>query len=119
MKKSELKDPRERNEGLGDVHAIVLKINYKIPKYRITTAAALGHYNLPDVINYRLNKYGMPSYNQLNIDLRYKFSGLLKGLESQLLLVYKSNTGNTYGNNKYMINKTDMSLWNLVLNYQF
>ena len=111
--------PRERNEGLGDVNAFVGKINYKIPKARITTSFAFGVYKLPDVLNYRLNKYGLPSYNQLNIDVRYKFGGLLKGLETQLLYVYKGKTGNSHNNDKYVINKVDMNLWNLVLNYQF
>lgn len=111
--------PRERNEGLGDVDALVAKMNYKIPKARITTAIAFGHYRLPDVLNYRLNKYGLPSYNQLNFDARYQFKGLLKGLESQLLFVYKGRTGNSYGNDKYVINKVDMSLWNILFNYQF
>ncbi len=111
--------PRERNEGLGDVHAIVGKLNYKIPKARITASVGFGHYKLPEVTDFVLNKYGLPSYNQLNVDLRYKFSGLLKGFEMQLLYVYKSKTGNSYNNDKYVINKVDMNLWNLVFNYQF
>lgn len=111
--------PRERNEGLGDAHAVVGKFNYKIPKARVTTSIAFGHYELPDVTDFKLNKYGIPSYNQLNIDARYKFGGILKGLETQLLFVYKGKTGNSYGNDKYVINKVDMSLWNIVFNYQF
>ena len=111
--------PRERNEGFGDVHATVFKLNYKIPKAGISSSLGLGHYQLPDVMNYRLNKYGLPSYNQLNLDLRYQFRGLLKGLESHLLFVYKGKTGNSYGNDKYVINKVNMSLWNLLFNYSF
>jgi hypothetical protein len=111
--------PRERNEGLGDVHAIMGKVNYKISSTRLTTSAAFGHYNLPDVTNFALNKYGMPSYNQMNIDARYKFGSFLKGLETQLLFVYKDKTGNSYDNDKYVINKVNMSSWNLVFNYQF
>jgi len=111
--------PRERNEGLGDAHAVVGKFNYKIPKARVTTSIAIGHYELPDVTDFKLNKYGIPSYNQLNIDARYKFGGILKGLETQLLFVYKGKTGNSYENDKYVINKVDMSLWNIVFNYQF
>lgn len=111
--------PRERNEGLGDVHALVGKVNYKIPAMRLTSSFAFGHYDLPEVNNYALNKYGLPSYNQLNIDLRYKFSGFLKGLETQLLYVHKAKTGNSFDNDKYVINKVDMNLWNFVLNYQF
>lgn len=111
--------PRERNEGLGDVHAVMGKINYKIPLLRLTTSAAFGHYSLPDATNFALNKYGLPSYNQFNVDARYKFAGLFKGLETQLLFVYKNKTGNSYNNDKYVINKVDMSLWNMVINYQF
>ena len=111
--------PRERNEGLGDAHAVVGKVNYKIPKALVTTSIAFGHYELPDVTDFKLNKYGIPSYNQLNIDARYKFGGILKGLETQLLFVYKGKTGNSYENDKYVINKVDMSLWNIVFNYQF
>ncbi len=111
--------PRERNEGFGDVHAFMAKVNYKIPSIRVTTSVAFGNYNLPEVSNFRLNKYGLPSYNQLNIDIRYKFAGLFKGLETQLLFGYKNKTGNSFNNDKYIINKVDMSLWNLVINYQF
>lgn len=111
--------PRERNEGLGNVQAVVGKVNYKMMALRLSSSLAFGYYKLPEVTNYALNKYGLPSYNQLNIDLRYKFAGLLKGLETQLLYVYKDKTGNTYGNDKYVINKVDMSLWSFVLNYQF
>lgn len=111
--------PRERNEGLGDVNALVAKANYKIPKLRLSTSIAVGHYKLPEVTHYKLNKYGLPSYNQLNIDVRYKFKGLFKGLETQLLFVYKGKTGNSYGNDKYVINKVDISLWNIVFNYPF
>ena len=111
--------PRERNEGLGDVHAIMGKVNYKIPSLRFTISAAFGHYNLPDVTNFALNKYGLPSYNQLNLDARYKFGRILSGLETQLLFVYKDKTGNSFNNDKYVINKVDMNLWNLVFNYQF
>jgi hypothetical protein len=111
--------PRERNEGLGDVHAIMGKINYKLPSLRLTASAAFGFYKLPEVTNFALNKYGLPSYNQLNVDIRYQFAGLLKGLETQFLYVYKDKTGNSYDNDKYVINKVDMNLWNLVFNYQF
>ncbi len=111
--------PRERNEGLGDVHAVMAKINYKIPQARLTTSLALGHYELPDVTDFRFNKYGFPSYNQLNLDIRYKFAGMLKGLETQLLFVYKNNATGKAANDKFVINKVDMSLWNIVFNYQF
>jgi hypothetical protein len=111
--------PRERNEGLGNVHAYVIKTSRSIPKARIKIQMGAGFYNLPEVTDYKLNKYGLPSYAQLNIDMRYEFTGLLKGLGAQLLYVYKDRMGNMYNNEKYVINKVDMSLWNMVINYHF
>ena len=56
--------PRERNEGLGDVHALVGKLQYQSGNKPFQATIAVGQYQLPDVLNYRLNKYGMPSYRQ-------------------------------------------------------
>ena len=111
--------PRERNEGFGDVHAIMAKIDYKIPATTFKTSLAAGYYDLPDVKNYRLNKYGMPAYTQINTDFRYTFDKGLKGLEAQLLLVAKLRNGDTYDNSKMVINKVNMWQSNLVLNFHF
>lgn len=111
--------PRERNEGFGDVHAIMAKIDYKIPATKLRTSLAAGYYDLPDVKNYRLNKYGMPAYTQINTDFRYTFAKSLKGLEAQFLLIAKLRNGETYGNSKMVINKVNMWQSNLVLNFHF
>ncbi|MDW8418522.1 MAG: OprD family outer membrane porin [Chitinophagales bacterium] len=111
--------PRERNEGLGDVHALVVKAQYQFPAQRILLAAAAGYYRLPDVKNYALNKYGMPSYTQINADIRYAFNGIFKGLDAQLLVVAKINNGDLHNDRRYEINKVNMALYNLVLNYHF
>jgi hypothetical protein len=111
--------PRERNEGFGNLDAVVTKLNYNIPKTNFKTSLSFGYFHLPDVKNYKLNKYGMPSYTQLNADVRYIFSGLCKGLETQLLIVGKFNQGNTYQNYRYVFNKVNMILYNLVINYYF
>jgi hypothetical protein len=95
------------------------KVNYNFPSARIKTSLAAGYYDLPDVKNSRLNKYGLPSYTQLNADLRYAFAGTLKGLEAQLLVVSKFNNGETYDDSRYQFNKVDMMLYNFVLNYHF
>ncbi|MBL7730617.1 MAG: OprD family outer membrane porin [Chitinophagaceae bacterium] len=111
--------PRERNEGLGDVHAYVAKLGYDWLKARVKLSAAFGYYDLPAVTNYRLNKYGMPSYTQFNTDIRYRFAGFLRGLEAQLLYVYKGRSGSNFGNDRYVINKTEMGQWNVLLNFHF
>ncbi len=111
--------PRERNEGLGDVHAATLKLNYTLPSIRMKTNIGVGYYDLPSVKNYRLNKYGMPSYAQFNIDLRYEFAGLLKGFDAQLLLVHKVNASHEALAGKNVINKVDMTQVNAVLNFRY
>ena len=111
--------PRERNEGFGDVHAIMCKVNYQFAEIPLKTTLAAGYYQLPDVKNTRLNKYGLPSYTQMNADVRYAFRNFLKGLEGQLLVVGKWKKGETYYNKKYEINKVNMMLYNFVLNYHF
>jgi len=111
--------PRERNEGFGDVHAVMGKLNYNIPEIRLKTSFAAGYFKMPDVLNYRLNKYGLPSYTQVNGDLRYSFNKFLQGMEAQLLIVGKIKSGETYNNKKYEINKVNMVICNFVLNYHF
>lgn len=111
--------PRERNEGFGDVHAGMIKVKQLFPKHHLQTWIGFGYYDLPDVSNTRLNKYGMPSYTQLNVDIQYQFTGTLEGMNAQFLYVYKGQEGNSYGNNKYVIHKVNTSLFNLILNYHF
>ncbi|MBL7728664.1 MAG: OprD family outer membrane porin [Dinghuibacter sp.] len=111
--------PRERNDGLGNVHAIVGRYSRSFLQKRFTVHTAAGYYHLPDVKDYRLNKYGMPAYLQLNTGAKYQFRKILNGLEAEWLLVYKQNRGETYNNPKFVFNKTNMLQANLVINYHF
>lgn len=111
--------PRERNEGLGDVHAWVLKFNYVFPSVRLKTNIGLGYYDLPSVKKYKWNKYGLPSYAQLNLDIRYEFKDFLKGLEAQLLWVHKINAAREHLENANIIHKVDMTQINAVLKFRF
>jgi len=111
--------PRERSEGFGDVHAIIGRIGYNFQKIRLKTNLAGGYVQLPDVRNTLLNKYGFPSYAQLNADIRYSLGGVLTGIDLQLLVVHKSRIGETYNNPRYIFNKVDMWLYNFILNYHF
>lgn len=110
--------PRERNEGLGGVTAFTWKSVYKFNQ-ATNIQPSFGYYSLPDVKNYYLNKYGLPSYCQLNIDIRHKFGAWLQGLEAQLLYVHKWKIGEDYGNERYVIHKVDMDLLNFVVNFRF
>jgi len=109
----------ERNEGMGDLHAYMIKSKYTASKLPLNLNLALGYYQLADVKNYAMNKYGMPSYFQYNIDLRYAFSGFWKGWDLQLTYFHKDALGNTYNEAKYYINKVDMGHVNFILNFHF
>lgn len=111
--------PRERNEGYGDLTALVLQFMGKTGFKGLKYTAACGYFDLPNVKNFALNKYGMPSYIQAYIDARYSFGGKLKGLESQVLYLHKWKMGEDYNNPRYIYNKVDMSNLNVVLNFYF
>jgi len=111
--------PRERSEGFGDVHTFIGRIGYQFPKIRLKANLAGGYVKLPDVRNTNLNKYGLPSYAQINADMRYSLGGVLTGVDFQLLIVHKKGVGNVYNNPRFVFNKVDMWLYNLILNYHF
>jgi len=110
---------RERNEGLGDVHAVSVNLSQDFFKQRVNGDLSIGYYKVPDVMDSRLNKYGMPSYYQLNLNFRYAFGGFMKGLNAELLYVYKKQEGNIHNNLNYVINKVNMHQMNVILNYVF
>ncbi|MGV3530426.1 MAG: hypothetical protein ACO1OO_16100 [Flavisolibacter sp.] len=111
--------PRERNEGLGDVNAYVIKAGYTIAKTGIAASVQAGHFQLPDVNDAALNKYRMPSYRQLNASFRYASHLLNKGLDIQLLYVLKKSAAAFPENNSFVFNKVDMSLYNVIVNFSF
>jgi hypothetical protein len=111
--------PRERNEGFGDVNAIVLKSSFQPLKSSFKYSLGIGYFDLPDVTNFRLNKYGMPSYYQINADVRYHFKGELEGFDLQVLWANKINASSSILENKFIINKVNMSNLNVILNFHF
>lgn len=109
---------REKNEGFGDLNAVVASGSYKLNN-RWEFQTAYGHYYLPDIKNFQLNKYGMPSYIQWNNFIIHHFSGKLEGLQVLLLLTYKNSLSSTYNNPKYVDNKVKMVHSSLILDYHF
>lgn len=110
---------RERNEGVGDVHAFMINVKHKAFRERLKWEAAYGHYYLPPVDNAALNKYGLPSYRHLKVRGDYSLGGALQGLELALLFVYKDGLGAGQPDSRYRINKVDMASYNMILNYHF
>ena len=110
--------PRERNEGFGNVHAFMTKTTFVMWNSKFKTSLGYGYYGLPDVKKYRLNKYGMPSYHQINYEASYTFDKFLKGLELKFLVAYKIKQGETYNNLKYVYNKVNMVNFNFIIDFK-
>lgn len=109
---------RERNEGYGNLHAFMTKTTYTSPNGKFTTTLGYGYYLLPDAKNYRLNKYGLPSYHQLNYYATYSFDNFFKGLEIKFLAAAKLKQGETYNNLRFVYNKVNMINFNLVFDFK-
>lgn len=110
--------PRERNEGMADVHAVSFNVNRKInSNFRVHLGG--GSYWLPDPSDALRNKYAMPSYRQLNADLDYAWSGWLEGASMKVLFVRKDALAHSFENKKFVFNKVDLNLLNVIFNYTF
>lgn len=110
--------PRERSEGFGDVTALVAQTTYRLPKARLKAGLAIGTVKMPSVYNYSLNKYGMPSYHHMNVDVRHQFGGFWHGFDLHFLYTHKWLRGDDVAD-RYKINKVNMGNWNLILNFKF
>lgn len=112
---------RERNEGAGDVHAVMLEhIRYLGKARHLSLRTLAGLYQMPLFDNARLNKYEMPSYYHVNIQARYKFSGFFHGLQAFVLYTYKDKLGSDIeAEPVYYHNKIDMHHLSVVMDYYF
>ena len=106
---------RERQDGQANAWAILAKLHYNgIEKLRMESG--YGFYQHRDPQDAFYNKYAMPSYHQINLDVFYDLS---QRLEAEFLLAYKIGASPSYENPNFVINKVNMANINLILNYNF
>lgn len=111
--------PRERNEGLGGINAWTINNQFITKDKQWKLGLSYGQYYLPIPENFRLNKYGLPSYQQLNFSTDYTSGGFLKNMNIQLLLAWKGNLERKPVDIKHIINRVNMLNCNLIVNYSF
>jgi hypothetical protein len=113
---------RERSEGTGDSHAVVFNYSTFLTLIRkqaeVKTILSVGKHWKPEVTDAVLNKYAMPDYTHINLDLFFNFKNL-KNLKPELLLTSKLAQGDFPDNPNFYYNKTDMLHLSLILNYNF
>lgn len=112
---------RERIEGSGDAHAIVLQHQcYADKAHHVLVSVGIGSFWMSDVNNAVLNKYAMPDFFQANLRTKYKFAGFLQGLQADLLYVYKGNMEpNLQESVQFYHNKINVHHLSVVLDYYF
>ncbi len=111
--------PRERNEGFSGVKALNAKFSWITLQEKLRIEISAGRFILPDVKNAEANKYAMPSYDQFNLEIQYHPGGLLRDFNFQFLVVHKSRLGEVYDTMRFVHNKVNMTMYNLVLNFHF
>jgi hypothetical protein len=111
--------PRERNEGLGGVNAWTINNEYTSANKFWKAGIGYGQYYLPGATNFRLNKYGLPSYRQLNLLGEFVPGGKLTNMDIQVLLVWKGNMETESLTTGQTINKVNMLNSSFVINYHF
>ncbi len=111
---------RERTEGSASNDAIVVqyKRNFQWKNQLFKTNLSLGRHWKPFPGNAKENKYAMPSYSQVNVDIFYQHKKI-NFLNPELLIIYKNATRNTPDNPNFYFNKADQWLINLIVNINF
>lgn len=109
---------RERNEGLGDMHAATINLIWHTKSgWRIQADA--GQYWLPPIADTRLNKYAFPAYQHYDLNLQYQFGGTWKGLAAQFIYMVKLPMPGAEYTTRQAVHKVNMHHAEVIMNYAF
>lgn len=79
---------------------------------------SIGRHWKPAVLNPVLNKYALPDYTHINLDLFFNLKNA-KGFKPELLIVGKIANGTVPDNPNFFFNKVGLFHVDLILNYNF
>lgn len=113
---------RERSEGSANNHALVAYVDndFKLGSSGtgLRSILSVGKQWKASVSDPQSNKYAVPDYTQVNLDLFLNFKKL-KNFKPELLLSGKFADGDFPDNPNFYMNKTDVFHLDLILNYVF
>ncbi len=109
--------PRERNEGYGQVDALVWYGEYRMDKVNTLVYAHFGLHWLSDAADAPANKYNFPSYRQLNLGMKYQ-PRAIKRLDIHVLMTAKWPISSQDLAPIQIYNKVDMLHINAILNWK-
>ncbi len=113
--------PRSRIEGAGDVHATTMRLRYESPKIPgLKMKAGMGYFYFPGHgEEFYLNKYGEPCYAQFDFDAKYAFQKALKGLEFEILYVFRESPREFLDHPDFVFNRSNFHHLNFITNVTF
>lgn len=107
-------------EGLGNANISKISAIYSPKKKKeVKLDASVQFTNAPGAENYKYNKYGVRDYLQYSLDVDYNFLGKLKGLETQLIYIYRQDIDDGQLTAKESFNNTNFHQFNFVVNVNF
>lgn len=111
---------RERSEGSADNHAVVFYYDklFSSEKNKWRTVFSVGHHWKASVTDPADNKYALPNYAHINLDI-FWMPKKIEGLRPELLITHKRGTGEFPDNPNFILNKVDMWVVNFIVNYNF
>ena len=113
---------RERSEGSADNHALVLnyKKEFEVLKENLNLMSiiSIGKHWKPEVTDAVLNKYAMPDYTHINLDIFFNIKKI-KHLKPELLITSKIGNGEFPDNPNFYFNKVDLFHLDFIINYNF
>lgn len=109
---------RGRIEGMGDVKTVMGTFRCEMGTH-FRVRVDLGRTIAPDRENFALNKHQQISYNHFNFDLRYKFRGVLEGLDIRFLYVYKDSIEDYSSQPEVLYYTSNFHHFNLITNMRF
>ena len=113
---------RERSEGSADNHALVLNYKNEFEIFKeglnLTSILSVGKHWKPEVTDAILNKYAMPDYTHINLDIFFNIIKF-KHLKPELLLTSKMGNGGIPDNPNFYFNKVDLFHLDFIINYNF
>lgn len=111
--------PRERFEGNGGLTAVALKYDWFPEDKPFRGNLGLSRVAAPETNDYRMNKYGVPSYFHVSAGLDFPLKGYLEGMDVKFLLVNKTATAPERVAEASRINRVDLWNLNVILDYRF
>lgn len=113
---------RERSEGSADNHALVFNYvntsNIIDEELNLKTILSIGKHWKGSVTDATLNKYALPDYTHINLDVFFTIKKL-KHLRPELLITSKIANGDIPNNANLYFNKVDMFHLDIIFNYNF